>query len=340
MNKAKDYQYRVAVIGLGKMGLVRIREIERHPRLRLTSVCDIREEKLERFSNYILGTEYRKIIDEKIDIVFVCTYNNVSSDIVTYSLGKGKHVFCEKPPARSVEEVEHIIEMEKQHPECKLRFGFNHRYHGSVMEAKSIIESGRLGNILWMRGIYGKAGGVQFRNTWRCKKEIAGGGILLDQGIHMLDLFRYFAGDFEEVKGFITTSYWDIPLEDNAFAILRNKKGQIAMLHSSATQWKHKFELYICLENGYIVLNGILSSTRSYGDETLIYARKQFEDTSFAFGKPREEIVYFDTDDSWRLEIEDFVNAIEKEISINFGNSQDALKVMKLVEKIYLDGKR
>lgn len=340
MSKVKNNQHNVTVIGLGRMGLIRIKEIEKHPRLKLTAVCDIDRKKIERFPNYISGIDYKQIIDKNIDIVFVCTYNNVSPSVVIYSLEKSKHVFCEKPPGKSVKDIEHIIEIEKQHPECRLKYGFNHRYHGSVMEAKRLIESGEFGDILWMRGIYGKAGVVQFENIWRNKKEISGGGVLLDQGIHMLDLFRYFAGDFDEVKSFITTSYWNIELEDNAFALLRNKKNQIAMLHSSATQWKHKFELDIFLKNGYIILEGILSSTRSYGDEKLIYAKKQFEDKSFAFGKPREEIIYFDTDNSWRLEIEDFVNSIENNINISSCNSYDSLASMKLVEAIYLNGKR
>lgn len=341
MDREKKSKYNVAVIGLGRMGLIRTKEIERHPHLKLIAVCDIDKKKMEeRFPNYISGVDYKKIINKNIDIVFVCTYNNISPDIVIYSLEEGKHVFCEKPPGKSVKDVERIIKIEKQHPECKLKYGFNHRYHGSVMEAKSLIESGEFGDILWMRGIYGKAGIIQFENTWRNKKEISGGGVLLDQGIHMLDLFRYFAGDFDEVKSFITTSYWNIELEDNAFALLRNKKNQIAMLHSSATQWKHKFELDIFLKNGYIILEGILSSTRSYGDEKLIYAKKQFEDKSFAFGKPREEIIYFDTDNSWHLEIEDFVNAIENNINISSCNSHDSLASMKLVEAIYLNGKK
>jgi predicted dehydrogenase len=208
------------------------------------------------------------------------------------------------------------------------------------MEARSMVEGGRFGKILWMRGVYGKCGGIQFENEWRNQSEIAGGGILLDQGIHMLDLCRFFLGDFSDVQSLITTAFWKIPVEDNAFAILRNDDGQVVLLHSSATQWKHRFALEICLEGGYINLNGILSSTRSYGDETVTFAKKQFEDETFAFGKPREETIFFGQDDSWSLEVDDFARTLRENRPVTSGNSEDALKVMQLIDEIYRRGQR
>ena len=253
-------------------------------------------------------------------------------------LEAGKHVFCEKPPGRCVADVERIQAAERASGGRKLKFGFNHRYHGSIMEAKQIVDSGRFGRVLWLRGVYGKCGGIQFENEWRNDRNIAGGGILLDQGIHMLDLCRFFCGDFDQVKSLVTTSFWKIPFEDNAFAILSNVSGQVAMVHSSATQWKHEFSLEICMEDGYVHLQGILSSTRSYGDERLTFARKQLEDTTRAFGRPREETIIFDTDDSWTLEVADFAEAILQDRPIASGNSHDALRVMELIETVYGNG--
>ena len=163
-----------------------------------------------------------------------------------------------------------------------------------------MVKSGRLGKILFLRGVYGKSGGEGFEKEWRNSKELCGGGILLDQGVHMLDLFRLFCGDFVEVKSMVSTHFWNIDVEDNVFAILRDTEGRTAMLHSSSTQWKHRFNLEIYMSEGYLSVNGILSSTRSYGDETVTVARKRF-DEGFATGKPREEIIYFDTDPSWEL---------------------------------------
>lgn len=330
----KGTPLRVGIIGMGKMGKIRAQVVHELPSTDLRTIADIRPEALETYSVESFTDPYR-IFDQELDMVFVCTYNHAAPDLVVTALDHGLHVFCEKPPGKSAADVQRIREAAKRNPGCKIKFGFNHRYHYSVMEAKSMIESGRFGKILWLRGVYGKAGGIQFENNWRSDKTKSGGGILLDQGIHMLDLLRYFIGDFTQVKSMVTTSFWKIPVEDNAFALLRTPEGQIATFHSSSTQWKHKFSLEISLEDGYINLNGILSSTRSYGDESLTFARKQFEDSTFAFGKPREEMIYFDRDDSWRLEVEDFVSAVREDKPIESGNLEDALKVMKLVEEIY-----
>jgi predicted dehydrogenase len=237
--------------------------------------------------------------------------------------------------------VERIVAAERANPGLKLKFGFNHRYHYAIREAKSMIDSGRFGQTLWMRGVYGKCGGLEFEEGWRNDLKVAGGGILLDQGIHMLDLFRFLSGEeFTTVKSVVTTAFWDIPVEDNAFAILQTDRGQVATIHSSATQWKHRFLLEICLEGGYINITGLLTSTRSYGDESITFARRQFEDEASAFGRPREETVYFDRDDSWALEVADFARAICEDGPVDSGNSSDALQVMRLIDEIYRRGRR
>lgn len=332
--QTKNVPLKVGIIGMGKMGNIRANVLQDLPFIKLCAIADIRPEALEPYKVDKFSDPY-KIFEKDLDVIFVCTYNHVAPDLVITALDRGMHVFCEKPPGRSVADVEQIIKAANRNAKCKIKFGFNHRYHYSVMEAKSMIDSGRFGKILWLRGVYGKAGGIQFENNWRSDKTKAGGGILLDQGIHMLDICRYFVGDFHEIKSMTTTSYWNIPVEDNAFVLLRTTEGQIASIHSTSTQWKHKFSLEISLEDGYINLNGLLTSTRSYGDEILTFARKQFEDTTFALGKPREETVYFDRDDSWRLETEEFISAIIEDKPIENGTSEDALNVMKLIEEIY-----
>lgn len=327
---------KIGIIGLGKMGLIRYKEFVKNPHTEVTHGADPKGEHYVNYPDVACSAKAQDVIDSDVDCILVATPNRFTPEMVVAALDAGKHVFSEKPPGRSVEDIESIIEAEKRNPGLKLKFGFNHRYHAGIQEAKRIIDGGRLGRILWMRGVYGKSGGEGFEDTWRSDKSLSGSGILLDQGIHMLDLFRYFAGDFTEVKGMVTTAYWDIPMEDNAFALLRNEQGTVAMLHSSSTQWKHKFNLEIYCSDGLLSVNGILSSTRSYGDETISVARRQF-DEGFSVGTPDVETIYFDTDPSWELEIADFVDSVLHDKAITSGNSEDALKVMQLVFAIYND---
>lgn len=326
---------RIGIIGLGRMGITRAREIDRHPDAQIVAAFDPAPQAfIEAFPNVALMKNAEAVIQADVDAVFVCTPNRFTPGTVVASLDAGRHVFCEKPPGRTVADIEAIIKAEKRNPGLKVKFGFNHRYHGGIQEAKRIVDSGRLGKILWLRGVYGKSGGPDFEKQWRSQKEVVGAGILLDQGIHMLDLFRFFIGDIVEVKSMVTTACWDIDVEDNAFALLRDAKGRIAMLHSSSTQWKHRFNLEIYMSDGYISVNGILSSTRSYGDETVSVARKQLNE-GFAQGKPREEIIYFDTDPSWEMEVAGFLDNVLNNTPVESGNSQQALKAMQLVYAIY-----
>lgn len=329
---------RTAIIGMGKMGHIRKQVLDAHPAFEVVAICDMDCQTQTEFPHLQFTSRWEDLLESDLDALVVCTYNNIAPDIVCAALDQGMHVFCEKPPGRSVADVERVIRHEKAASDCVLKYGFNHRFHYAVMEAKTLIDSGRYGRVLCARGTYGKAGGLGFEKNWRLKKDLAGGGILLDQGIHMLDLMRYLIGDFIEIKAFVENLYWKVPLEDNAFVLMKTKSGQVAMVHSSATQWKHKFSLEIFLEDGYLSINGLLTSTRSYGDESITFAKKQFEDETYAFGRPREETIYFDKDDSWALEIDEFYNCISGRNTRPQGSSEDALNVMQLVENIYRFG--
>jgi predicted dehydrogenase len=329
---------KAVVIGYGYMGQIRRRVIDELEDVELAGICDqfaTAEEIGVTCSHY---TDYRQAIEEiRPDIVFVCTPNNHSPEICVHALKCGSHVFCEKPPGRNLTDVRRIIEAEETHTGLKVMFGFNHRHHPAILEAKAIVDAGRMGEILWLRGVYGKSGGPgrDFEQSWRNDPAISGGGILLDQGIHMLDLFRFFCGDFPEVQGMLTTNYWDVPVEDNAFVLLRSGRGQMAQLHSSATLWKHTFRLEIGLEEGYLAAQGLLSKTGSYGRETLVIGRKPRRGETAAAGNPREEVVYFDEDLSWDLQVREMIRCIREDTPVIDSSTLDALRVMEIIDSVY-----
>jgi predicted dehydrogenase len=323
------------IAGYGKMGKIRERTIANDVNTELVAIYEINNHKCEDKSVLDCGS-FEELINLEIDAIFISSYVSSAAEFTIRALNAGIHVFCEKPPAMSYDQMLEVQTVEKNTGKV-LKYGFNHRYHYSVIEAKKIINEGALGKLLWMRGVYGKAGSIDFHDNWRNYKNYSGGGILLDQGIHMLDLFRYFSNDeFECLSSHLTTSYWDIECEDNAFLTLKsNTENIIATLHSSATQWKHKFNLEMTFEEGYINLDGILSETRSYAPETLIFGNKNFEDVDFAMGKPKESTTYFEHDKSWELELAEFIEAISRNCRIVNGTSQDALEIMKITDHVY-----
>jgi predicted dehydrogenase len=326
---------KIGIAGYGKMGQIRDKTIQESNEAQVTAIYDVENHKHS--DNRIkLCDSYQELLDSDVDAVVISVYVNVAAEYAIKALNAGKHVFCEKPPSINSKEMQKVIEAEKISKKV-LKYGFNHRFHYSVMEAKKMVDDGGMGKLLWMRGVYGKAGSIDFHQNWRNYKNYSGGGILLDQGIHMLDLFRYFStGEFECLSSCLTKSFWKTEFEDNAFLILKSKNDNVvATLHSTANQWKHKFLLEMTFEHGYINLDGILSSTRSYVPETLIVGRREFEDVTFAMGKPKETTICFENDKSWELELDEFIKAIRGVSPVLNGTSDDALEIMKITDDIY-----
>jgi len=316
---------KAGIIGFGKMGQIRAKAFEECG----GEVSIVYEyDKNISTEDYEVAEDVDAIFNADVDAIFVCTPNSFNKEYVIRGLEAGKHVFCEKPPAFTPEEVEEIMKVESK-CEGKLMYGFNHRHHDSVRYMREMVSSGELGKVIWMRGRYGKNVDEDFFKGWRADKNMSGGGILIDQGIHMLDLFMYMTSDFDKVQASVTNSYWKIDgVEDNVFAILENSKNGItASLHSTMTQWRHLFAFEVFLENGYMTLNGLKTSSGAYGNEILTIAK----------GKTRltEERFEYEVDNSWKSEAKYFIKAIEKNIPIGIGNSYDALKVMRVIDKIY-----
>ena len=324
---------KVGIAGYGVVGKRRRHFIDRHPRLETVAVCDRTFATAGIFDDGVrFYTHYKDLLGEKLNVLFVCLTNDIAPEVVIAGLEKGLHVFCEKPPGRDLGDTTRVIRCERRHPGLKLKYGFNHRYHDSVRDALHIIKSGELGSIISMRGIYGKSKILSFQSDWRTQRALAGGGILLDQGIHMVDMIRLFAGDFTEVHSFVSNSYWKHDVEDNAYALMRTADGVVGMLHSSATQWRHRFHLDINLERGSLILGGILSGTKSYGAETLTVVRA---DPDKDQGDPTEQTTRYNKDPSWDEELAAFATCIIGDTPVQSGTSEDALRIMQLVFQIY-----
>ena len=322
---------RVGIAGFGMVGERRYRVLEDHTAFTVEGISEIDKSKRPKNPDILVFDKYQDLLNLPLDVLFVCLPNYLAAEVTIAGLHRGLHVFCEKPPGRTVKDIREVRKIEQQSVDQKLKYGFNHRYHDSVRDALEIINSGDLGSIINLRGIYGKGGFFGAAGPdWRTDKHKAGGGILLDQGIHLVDLMRLFAGEFVEVKSFVENSFWNTQVEDNAYAILRTQDGKVAILHSSATQWQHKFELEISLEGGAIILSGILSGSKSYGEEQITILRKTSER-----GVLSNKTTKYLEDHSWVREINDFATHILDNKTVAEGNSRDALCSMELVQAIY-----
>ena len=325
---------KVGIAGYGVVGKRRGDCVERHPNLKLVAVCDRVFQSDGVLPNGVAHFRtYQQLLEQDLDVLIVCMTNDIAAEVTISGLNLGLHVFCEKPPGRDMNDIASVIVAEKKNPHCRLMYGFNHRYHDSVQDALKIVRSGRFGNIINMRGVYGKSKLITFNQAdWRAKREIAGGGVLLDQGIHMVDLMRLFAGEFVDVQSYVSNGHWGYNVEDNAYALMRTDQGVVAMLNSSATQWRHQFSLDINMQRGGVILRGILTGSKSYGNETMTLVTA---DPDRDNGDPKEELFEYQDDPSWDREIADFTQSILNNQPVQSGTSQDAFQTMKTVYKIY-----
>jgi predicted dehydrogenase len=319
---------KVGIIGCGLIGSKRAESL---PDGYLTAVADISEETAHRMSCCYPGVQYsrdwRSITRTKdIDVVIVSTTNDSLAEITLAAVESGKHVMVEKPAARHYRELDPVIKAAEKN-EVKVTIGYNLRFHPSFIKIQEILRTGILGNLMYIRGRYGHGGRRGYEKEWRANPEISGGGELLDQGVHLIDLSRWFLGDIVNVDGEIHTYFWNMPVEDNGFLRLKNKKGQLAWLHVSCTEWKNTFSFEIFCEKGKLQVDGIGGS---YGIERLTWYQMLPQ-----MGPPATTIwEYPFPDTSWRTEFNEFERIIRSD-----GDPDpcltDAREVLKVVALIY-----
>lgn len=322
----------VGILGYGRMGRQRHQSALETALARVTKIYDPDGEIP---SELRVSSETEILEDPQIEAVFVCTINSENERLSIAALENGKHVFCEKPPAMSAQGVRRVQEARDEAGKIVM-YGFNHRHHGAARKMKEVLDSSQFGKILWMRGRYGKSVSEDYFSSWRADHKKAGGGILIDQGIHMLDLMNYLSDGFDEYQAMVSSLYWDTPeMEDNVFLNMRNREsGLVASFHSTMVQWRHLFSLEVFLERGYMALNGLKTSTDSYGAEKLVI-NKNIGGVPVAKWELEEELEW-SADDSWNEEMKLFHNWITANVRPDgVGSTEDAERVMKAIDFVY-----
>jgi len=335
---------KVAIIGAGYIGEKRAAALQLLKKNVLKVVSDIDLKKAKYLAEKYkcdYTDKWKEVIRNKdIDVVNVATSNDFLAEISIAAMNNGKHVLCEKPLGRNLREVLKIASAAEKNG-VKLKAGFNHRFHPAIQKARGMLEKGKIGKLLYIRCVYGHGGRKNYEKEWRMNPEISGGGELIDQGIHILDLFRWFMGVFRDVFAFnmnffspagrTSSRRFKEKVEDNSFCLLRTEDGRIAQMHASVTQWKNKFLFEIFGEKGFLIIDGLGGS---YGTEKLIYGERKEP------GKvPNQKIYGFPGSDiSFFLEWKDFLGSIRQNRK-PCGDAGDGVSAMELVRKIYKSAK-
>lgn len=317
---------RTAIIGCGLIGRKRFTAL---PAGSFAAACDLdlaRAEQLAASAGYATSDASRIFTDPQIDAVIISTLNASLAPLALAAIQARKHVLVEKPGAISVAEIDELIAAASAAGVC-VRVGFNHRFHPALQKARELVESGALGALMFIRGRYGHGGRAGYDREWRADPKLSGGGELMDQGVHLIDLAGWFLGDFTSIDGHASTYFWDMPVDDNAFLNLRTAGGQTAWLQVSCTEWKNLFSLEIYGRDAKLHIEGLGGS---YGVERLAFYKMLPQ-----MGPPETTTWEFPRgDDSWRLEFAEFVEDIRLGRTPQPG-LREAKAALQVVEHIY-----
>jgi len=317
---------KIGIIGCGLIGRKRALSLDQDDVI--IACCDTNIEIGQKFAdefNCEFFKDYYDLINNiNCDIIIVAVINKYVKEIVNFAFDKNRHVLVEKPMGRNFKESLNILSKSKDRI---LKVGFNHRFHPAIWKAKELFDSGEIGKLMFIRGIYGHGGRSGMEKEWRSSKDLCGGGELLDQGVHLIDLSRWFAGDMKTVFGNISTKFWNIGVEDNAFMLLKSHNDVDIQLNVSWTNWKNTFQFEIFGTEGYLKINGL---GRWYGIETLEFGKRKIEG-----GAPNIEIFeYKDEDLSWNKEWIEFKSAIKSNRQ-PIGNGIDGARANQIIDAIY-----
>lgn len=318
---------RAAILGCGAIGKKRARALSNAT---VTICCDIDHDRASslagEYGARVSGDWRETVASPDVDVVFVATTHDLLPVIAKGAAANGKHVLIEKPGARSAAELE-PVRIAAARTGALVRIGFNHRYHRAFRKAREIFENGALGRMMFIRGRYGHGGRPGYDKEWRSDPRISGGGEGIDQGMHLVDLARWFLGDLVHIEGFAATYYWNMPVDDNSFYLLRTEDNRTAFLHASCTEWKNTFSFEIYGERAKLEIAGLGGS---YGVERLIYYRMLPE-----MGPPETTIFEYPmADDSWEREWSAFADDIARGRKPQPG-IEDAQAALTVIEGVY-----
>ena len=317
-----------AIVGCGLIGKKRLAALPSGSRLEVA--CDTDAQRAAELAAAGSGramTDYKAAVaDSRVEVVIVATINRALPEVAAAAIRAGKHVLVEKPVAFSVSEIDALIDLATRH-NVRVRVGFNHRFHPAFLKAREICAAGLPGELMFIRARYGHGGRVGYDQEWRANPQLSGGGELIDQGVHLIDLAGWFLGAWNFIDGHAGTYFWKMPVDDNAFIHLRTAEGKTAWLHASCTEWKNLFSFEIYGRHAKLQIEGL---GKSYGPEKLYHYQMKPE-----MGPPDTVLYEFDgPDESWRAELMEF----EEDIRLSRASAaglREARATIEVVQTIY-----
>lgn len=322
---------RVALIGCGRMGRKRAAALDVDV---LVGCYDADRDAAKSFAAET-GTpavgSVDLLLESRPDVVVVATAHRALAGLASRAVEAGAHVLVEKPGATTAAAARKL-ERAASARERVVKVGFNHRFHPAIARCAEEASSGVHGDVMFVRARYGHGGRVGYEREWRTRPELSGGGELMDQGMHLLDLCHWLLGPLPLHSALLRTQFWDVEVEDNAVVVLGEpdeRAAPWAMLHASWTEWKNEFALEVYCRTAKLAVAGLWGS---YGTQRLVIYRMRPE-----LGPPdAEELVYGDEDRTWEAEWQNFRRAVlAGDPRLLLGDLRSAIYALEQVEAAY-----
>jgi predicted dehydrogenase len=320
-----------ALVGCGLIGARRARALVSLG-VPVLAVCDVERDRAvalaEALPGHVVATDTpdSALATDGVDLAVISTLHNALAPLTVLALDAQCHVLVEKPGAAGLSALTDMAAAAHRNDRL-VRVGYNHRFHPAVEKAAAIVASGDYGSVMHIRARYGHGGRPGYESEWRAQRGLSGGGELLDQGVHLIDLVRLISGDVSLAFAELRTSFWETDVEDNAFLALRAADGVFAWLHASWTEWKNLFAFEVVLERAKVELEGLGGS---YGTERCTLHAMLPE-----LGPPVTTIWEWPRgDESWTRETGDALGAFAGLTAVG-ASLDDALAVMRVVDEAY-----
>ncbi len=330
------FNFNFGIIGAGLMAQRRAESLTFFPNTKLVCVADIeanQAKKLAEKYNCKWTSNPKELLkDDNINCIIICTVNNKLAAYAKQAVINGKNILVEKPAAIKIRDIDNLVSISEK-KKVVVKVGFNHRFFPAIQKALELFKSGIIGELMFIKSTYGQKGRIGFEKEWRTNKKISGGGELIDQGVHIIDLCRLFMGEIIKVQALTKTLFWKIKVDDNDFLILQNKLGKVAFINVSSSLWRNTFVFELYGTKGIVEVSGIRSH---YGPPKLkLLTKNEKKSKKVGVFQFDEQIVSFSDEDlSWRYEMKNFLNALLGKEKIN-GNLEDAQQALKIVFGVY-----
>lgn len=324
---------RAVVVGLGDISAIHLNAIKQDPGIELAAVCDIDETAKDRSPKGVpFYTDYMEMIKkEKPDVAHICLPHYLHVPVSEAIAEEGVNVLCEKPVALNTVQALEFASFEASHPEVHIGIVLQNRLNRTIQMLKKIVDSREYGEVIGTRGLVPWSRPKEYydKKPWRGKWETAGGGCMINQAVHTLDLLYYLGGPIDQVKASVSQLLdYGIEVEDTVSARLDYANGAHGMFEATVANHRNEgVQVVVRMEKAeYQMKDNILFHVLEDGTKEMVAEDDRMPGSKFYYGTSHAVLIH------------QFYQAMEEHTQ-NYLHVKDAVMSIRLIDAIQQSGR-